>query len=47
MKNLLKTGSNKRGEDCHVQRMMGSSQRRKDLTQTNFNLIYGLPLLLQ
>jgi hypothetical protein len=47
MKNLLRTGSNKRGEDCHLQRMMGSGQRRKDLTQTGFNLIYVLPLLLQ
>jgi hypothetical protein len=28
MRNLLRMGSSKRGEDYHLQRMMGSGQRR-------------------
>ncbi len=44
-RNLLRRGSNKRGKDCHLQRMMESSQRREDPTQTGFIFICDLPLL--
>jgi hypothetical protein len=46
MRNILRTRSNKGGQDCHLQRVMGSDQRREDPTQFGFNLIHGLPLLL-
>jgi len=46
MKNLLRTRSNKGGQDCHLQRMMGNYQKRENPTQIGFGLIYGLPLLL-
>jgi hypothetical protein len=36
MRNLLRTRSNKGGQDCHLQRMMGSDQRREDPTQISF-----------
>jgi hypothetical protein len=47
MRNLLRTKNNRRGKDYHLQRMMGSDQRTKDLTQTCFSFICGLPLQLQ
>jgi hypothetical protein len=38
--------STKKGEDCHLQKMMGSSKKTEDSAQIGFNFIGGLPLLL-